>query len=147
MMILLKDIVPSAANSVNTKFILLEKGNIRASKKCVVVNGVNKLQETKECMTLVADESASVHFLLWNTECEAFEPGDIVQLTNGIFSYHRNKLVLRSGRKGKAEKVGEFTMLFVEKPNMSEVQWQANESDAKKLKESVTSTELQKPPS
>jgi hypothetical protein len=45
--------------------------------------------------------------------------------TSGGFSYHnRGKaLVLRAGRRGRAEKVGELTMLFVETPNMSEVQW------------------------
>uniref|UniRef100_A0A1D1ZEW6 SOSS complex subunit B1 n=1 Tax=Anthurium amnicola TaxID=1678845 RepID=A0A1D1ZEW6_9ARAE len=143
-MMLLKDIVPSAANSVNTKFIVLEKGNIRVSKKSTIVDGRNKIQETRECLTLVADESACVYFLLWNTECEAFESGDILRLTNGIFSYHWNKLVLRSGRKGKVEKAGEFTMLFVEKPNMSEIQQQASENDPKKLvQESATSTDLQ----
>ncbi|CAA7398502.1 unnamed protein product [Spirodela intermedia] len=112
----LRDLVPSAANSVNTTFILLEKGHISSSKK----KTGNKLQESRECLALVADESAAVEFLLWDSECEAFEPGDILRLTSGIFSFHRHKLVLRSGRKGRVEKVGEFTMLFVESPNMSD---------------------------
>ncbi|CAA6662119.1 unnamed protein product [Spirodela intermedia] len=101
----LRDLVPSAANSVNTTFILLEKGHISSSKR----KTGNKLQESRECLALVADESAA-----------AFEPGDILRLTSGIFSFHRHKLVLRSGRKGRVEKVGEFTMLFVESPNMSD---------------------------
>ncbi|XP_020150769.1 uncharacterized protein [Aegilops tauschii subsp. strangulata] len=77
------------------------------------------------CLSLVADETATVHFLLWGTECDAFEPGDIVRLTSGIFSYHRgNKLFLRAGKRGRTKKVGEFTMTFVETPNMSiEMRW------------------------
>ncbi|KAJ0979639.1 hypothetical protein J5N97_015113 [Dioscorea zingiberensis] len=110
-MVFLKDIIPAATNNVNTKFIILEKGNIS--------------QEGKEitCVALVADETASVHFQMWGGECEAFEPGDIVQLTNGIFSYHKNNLVLRAGKRGTVEKVSQFTMLFVESPNLSEIRW------------------------
>ncbi|KMZ57492.1 SOSS complex subunit B1 [Zostera marina] len=67
----LKDLVPAATCSVNTKFIMLEKGKITHEKD-------------KKCLALVADETASVHFQLWGTECEAFEPGDIIQLTKGI---------------------------------------------------------------
>uniref|UniRef100_A0A0E0LM94 Uncharacterized protein n=1 Tax=Oryza punctata TaxID=4537 RepID=A0A0E0LM94_ORYPU len=80
--------------------------------------------DTREetCLALVADETAAAHFLMWGAECDAFEPGDIVRLTGDIFSYHRsNSLVLRTGRRGRTEKVGEFMMLFVETPNMSEV--------------------------
>ncbi|KAL4342821.1 hypothetical protein AHAS_Ahas11G0016700 [Arachis hypogaea] len=110
-MTLLKDIVPSAQNNINTKFIVLEKGN-------ATLEGQNKL-----CMALVADETAAVHVQLWGDECNAFEGGDIIQLTNGIFSYQRNHLVLRSGKRGKMEKVGEFTMAYVETPNMSEIHW------------------------
>ncbi|RLM69569.1 hypothetical protein C2845_PM17G10550 [Panicum miliaceum] len=67
-------------------------------------------------------------------ECGAFEPGDIVRLTGGMFSYHRgNALVLRAGRRGHAEKVGEFTMLFVETPNMSEIHWGRDPSDPRRM--------------
>ncbi|XP_076943579.1 uncharacterized protein LOC143613861 [Bidens hawaiensis] len=109
----LKDIMPAARNNINTQFIVLEKGRI------TLEGGQNKT-----CLGLVADESASVHFQFWNEECEAFQPGDIVSLSNGIFSYNRgNHLVLRAGKRGKVEKVGEFTMNFVESPNMSEISW------------------------
>lgn len=109
----LKEIVPAARNNVKTQFIILEKGRI------TVEGG-----QSKTCLGLVADETASVHFQFWNEECDAFQPGDIVRLSNGIFSYNRNKqLVLRAGKRGKVEKVGEFTMVFVETPNMSEIAW------------------------
>ncbi|CAK9178059.1 unnamed protein product [Ilex paraguariensis] len=110
-MISLKDIVPAAQNNINTQFILLDKGKIS-------LDG-----QHKTCLALVADETAGVHFQLWGDECDAFEPGDIVRLVNGIFSYNRNNLVLRAGKRGKMEKVGEFTLVFVETPNMSEIRW------------------------
>ncbi|VVB17914.1 unnamed protein product [Arabis nemorensis] len=50
----------------------------------------------KSCIALAADETAAVHTQLWGEECDAFETGDIVKLTNGIFSYVRSSgLVLR----------------------------------------------------
>ncbi|KAK1430350.1 hypothetical protein QVD17_13022 [Tagetes erecta] len=109
----LKEMMPAARNNINTQFIVLEKG------RTTLEGGQNKT-----CLGLVADESASVHFQFWNEECEAFHPGDIVRLCNGIFSYNRNNhLVLRAGKRGNLDKVGEFTMLFVESPNMSEISW------------------------
>ncbi|KAF9688534.1 hypothetical protein SADUNF_Sadunf02G0207000 [Salix dunnii] len=108
----LKDIAPAAENNINTQFIVLDKGR-------TILEGRNKT-----CLALVADETASVHFQFWGDECDAFEPGDIIRLANGIFSYSRNtNLVLRAGRRGAIEKVGEFTMVFVETPNMSEITW------------------------
>lgn len=129
-MLSLKDMVPAARNNINTQFIVLEKGRI------TLEGGQNKT-----CMGLVADETASVHFQLWNEECDAFQPGDIVRLSNGIFSYHRgNNLVLRAGKRGKVEKVGEFTMTFVESPNMSEILWVPDSNNSGKyIQESVVS--------
>nr|GMD13137.1 ycf20-like protein [Ipomoea batatas] len=87
----LKDIVPAALNNINTKFIVLDKGRVDAQQKT--------------CLALVADETAAVHFQMWGDECDQFEPGDIITLSSGIFSYNRNALVLRAGKRGKAEKV------------------------------------------
>ncbi|KAJ0844514.1 putative nucleic acid-binding protein [Helianthus annuus] len=98
-MLSLKDIAPSARNNINARFIILEKGTITSEG-----GGQNKD--------------------MFGIECDAFKPGDIVHLSNGIFSYSRsNRLVLRAGKRGKVEKVGEFTMAFVESPNMSEIVW------------------------
>ncbi|XP_073278951.1 uncharacterized protein [Primulina huaijiensis] len=117
---LLKNIVPAAQNNISTKFIVLDKGT-------VVLEG-----QQKTCLALVADETASVHFQFWGDECDAFEGGDILILVNGIFSYSRNNLVLRAGKRGKVEKVGEFTMAYVETPNMSEIQWVPCPNDPKR---------------
>ncbi|KAG8389412.1 hypothetical protein BUALT_Bualt02G0226700 [Buddleja alternifolia] len=116
----LKHIVPAAQNNINTKFILLDKGK-------VTLEG-----QYKTCLALVADETAAVHFQMWGDECNAFEPGDIIHLANDIFSYSRNNLVLRAGKRGKAEKVGEFTMSFVETPNLSEIRWGPDPCDSRK---------------
>ncbi|KAH6779216.1 Nucleic acid-binding [Perilla frutescens var. hirtella] len=104
-------IVPAAQNNINTKFIVLDKER-------VPLEGNHKT-----CRALVADDTAAVHFQLWGDECDAVEPGDILLLTKGIFSDIRNNFLLRAGKRGKLEKVGEFTMNFVETPNLSEMRW------------------------
>lgn len=119
-MILLKDIVPAPQNNIDTKFILLDKGN-------TTLEGQNKV-----CLALVADETAAAHFQLWGDECDAFNSGDIICLSNGIFSYTRGNLILRAGRRGKLEKIGEFTMSYVETPNMSEIRWIPDPTNSKK---------------
>ncbi|KAK1558269.1 hypothetical protein Q3G72_000530 [Acer saccharum] len=130
-MVYLKDISPAAENNINTQFIVLDKMQPVPPKE----------GQSQTCLALVADETAAVHFQLWEDECEAFEAGDIVQLTNGIFSNNRNNLVLRAGKRGRIEKVGEFTMAFVETPNMSEIRWVADPTHSKKyVQEAVIST-------
>ncbi|KAJ4727568.1 SOSS complex subunit B like [Melia azedarach] len=128
-MVALKDISPAAQNNINTQFIVLDKMR-------TTMEGQNKT-----CLALVADETAAVHFQFWQDECDAFEPGDVVRLTNGIFSYNRNNLVLRAGKRGRVEKVGEFTVAFVETPNMSEIRWVPHPNNPKKyMQEAVIST-------
>ncbi|XP_065864389.1 uncharacterized protein [Euphorbia lathyris] len=128
-MVSLKEIVPSAQTNINTKLILLEKSK-------TVMEGANKT-----CLTLVADETAAVHFQLWGDECDAFEPGDILRLINGIFSYTRNNLLLRAGKRGRLEKLGDFTMTYVETPNLSEIRWVPDPNNSKiYVKEAVIST-------
>ncbi|RLM84989.1 hypothetical protein C2845_PM04G26630 [Panicum miliaceum] len=130
----LKDLVPAATNTVNTTFIVFDKAAPAARPPHPHPHAQARGGEEVTCLALVADDTAAAHFLLWGGECGAFEPGDIVRLTGGIFSYHRgNALVLRAGRRGRAEKVGEFTMLFVETPNMSEVQWGRDPGDPRRM--------------
>ena len=124
----LKDIAPAAENNINTQFILLDKEE-----------KVTFERRNKTCLALVADETAAVHFELWGDECEALQPGDIIRLSNGIFSFNRNNLVLRAGKRGKVEKVGEFTMAFVETPNISEIRWVRDPNSNKFVQEFVIS--------
>ncbi|KAJ0082309.1 hypothetical protein Patl1_11630 [Pistacia atlantica] len=95
-MVSLKDIAPSTQNNINTQFIILDKS------KTTTMEG-----QYKTCLGVVADETG-----------EAFEEGDIVRLTNGIFSFsHHNNL---------------FTMVFVETPNMSEIIWVRDPNNSNK---------------
>ncbi|XP_021730880.1 SOSS complex subunit B homolog [Chenopodium quinoa] len=119
-MVLLKDIKPAASNNIDTRFILLDKGKISAEG------------QNKTCLALVADETAAVHFQLWGQECDFFQTGDIIHLSNGIFSYQRKNLVLRAGKRGKIQKAGEFTLSYVETPNMSEINWSPDPNNRKK---------------
>jgi len=99
--------------NINLTFIVLEKGPLSR------IGEVGPLVS----VALVADATAAVHLQLWGNECDAFLPGDIVRLTNGVFSFHKTNLVLRAGKKGQLEKTGEFTMVFSENVNMSKLQW------------------------
>ncbi|CAL1393801.1 unnamed protein product [Linum trigynum] len=120
----LKDIIPAAQNNINTTFILLEKSRVKKNRG-----------ESRSCMALVADETAAVHFELWGEDCDAFEEGDIVRLEKGIFSNsgdYNKMMVLKAGRRGSIKKIGEFTMAFVEMPNMSEIQWVVDPNNPKK---------------
>ncbi|KAJ0017568.1 hypothetical protein Pint_11407 [Pistacia integerrima] len=95
-MVSLKDITPSTQNNINTQFIILDKS------KTTTMEG-----QYKACFGVVADETAV-----------AFEAGDIVHLTYGIFSLsHHNNL---------------FTMVFVETPNMSEISWVRDPNNSNK---------------
>lgn len=116
-----QDLRPSAAANLNLTFIVLEKGALsRIGEAGPVVS-----------VALVADATAAVHLQLWGQECEFFNPGDIVRLTNGVFSFHKTNLVLRAGKKGSLEKMGEFTMVFSENVNMSKLQWLQDPSNPK----------------
>lgn len=133
-MIPLKDVTPSAYNNITTQFIILDKGGTTKESSQAASAAVT-------CLALVADETAAVHFQLWGDECDAFRPGDILRLTNGIFAYgNRNYLVLRAGKRGSIEKVGEFTMNYVETPNMSEIKWVPDAGGSNKyVQESIVS--------
>ncbi|GJZ27830.1 SOSS complex subunit B [Tanacetum coccineum] len=65
------------------------------------------------------DGKSSKDFRPRDYKCDVFQPGDILRLTNGMFTYNHDKyFMLRAGRRGKVQKVGEFTMAFEESPNM-----------------------------
>lgn len=111
------DLRPSA-KEVNCVFIILEKGRVDR------VPG----QDTRICFVLVADSSAAVNLQLWGNEVEAFQAGDIIRLNAGYFTNFKNSLFLKAGKRGKLEKIGEFTMLFSEAPNMSRLKWSMDPS-------------------
>ncbi|BBN02577.1 hypothetical protein Mp_2g16410 [Marchantia polymorpha subsp. ruderalis] len=118
------DLRPSVSSTVNTTFIILEKGQTSRSSEA---------SGQAVCVALVADSTAAVHLQLWGPECDAFQPSDIIRLTNGMFSYYNHNMLLRAGQKGLLEKIGHFTMIFVENPNMSKLQWIPDPSNSKML--------------
>ncbi|GBG58915.1 hypothetical protein CBR_g24266 [Chara braunii] len=113
--VMIEDLRPSPGNHVTTVFIVLEKPDAR---KIGGDHGAGRI-----CTALVADSTAAVNLQLCGSEIDAFKPGDIVRLTDGLFSFEKTNLALRAGRKGHLEKIGEFCMVFKEQPNMSRLQW------------------------
>jgi hypothetical protein len=100
---------------IDSVFIVLEKGTTHTTNQGTVVNW------------LVADETASIYFSVWgdNTGCETLKENDIIQLRAGYATLFQGKnLILYAGRYGSIQRIGEFTMLFTETPNMSEIQWE-----------------------
>lgn len=105
--ILIKDIRPGMQN-ITATFIILEVGSAIVTK------------ENREVRTLlVADQSASINFSVWDEPSKLLAPGDIVHLTKGYASVWRSCLMLYSGKNGTVHRIGEFCMNFNEKLNMS----------------------------
>ncbi|KAL6079670.1 SOSS complex subunit B1 [Balamuthia mandrillaris] len=109
--------------SINCLFIVLEKGAVTKTKENHTIS---------DC--LVADGSAAIRLSLWDRQGESLQPGDIIKLSGGYCTLFKNSLILYSGRHGHLERVGEFTMLFAEAPNMSMLSWVAtNPNNPKSL--------------
>lgn len=104
----IKDLRPAMKN-VTCVFIVVDKGTTNQTKDGSVV---------RKCR--VADKTASISFSLWNEQAEAVEPGDILRLTKGYSSLWKGSMVLYSGKYGILEKIGEFTMVYSETPDMSD---------------------------
>eukprot|EP00052_Salpingoeca_macrocollata_P035234 m.13970 g.13970 ORF g.13970 m.13970 type:complete len:113 (-) comp7706_c0_seq1:192-530(-) len=68
---------------------------------------------------LVADKTAAIQLCLYDEVGNAVTAGDILRLTGGHCTLHKTSLSLFVGPDGKLEKIGEFTMVFTEKPNLS----------------------------
>lgn len=103
-----KDLRPGMKN-VTCVFIVIDRGSTHTIKDGSVV---------RKCR--VADKTGSITFSLWNEQAEAVEAGDILRLVKGYASLWKGTLVLYSGKYGHLEKIGEFTMVFSEQPDMSD---------------------------
>jgi len=82
---------------------------------------------------LVADGTGCVDLSLWDTNAEWLQPGDIIRLRGGYSTIFKGQLILYGGRHGSVERVGEFTMGFVESPNMSKAQWVKDPNNPKEF--------------
>mmetsp|Transcript_61582 Transcript_61582/g.194884 ORF Transcript_61582/g.194884 Transcript_61582/m.194884 type:complete len:144 (+) Transcript_61582:201-632(+) len=94
---------------VNVTFIVLEKGTPQHGGGTSV--GV------------VADSTGSVNFQFWGAEADAIQPGDIIRLLGGMFASYKGNMILKAGKMGVIERIGESNMVFCEVPNMSRIQW------------------------
>lgn len=96
--------------------------------------------KTKACLSLVANITAAVQFQLWVNECDGTSQATLSARRVGYSPTAETPLALRAGKRRKMENVGEFNMVFVETPNMSEIYWVLNMTHSKKyVKESVLS--------
>uniref|UniRef100_A0A061QSS2 Nucleic acid-ob-fold-like protein isoform 1 n=1 Tax=Tetraselmis sp. GSL018 TaxID=582737 RepID=A0A061QSS2_9CHLO len=119
------DLRPTTNPSLQVVFIVLEKGKIQ---NIYTRDESNKQVETPTCTALVADETACCNLQLYGSaEVEYVQVRDIVRLNQGIFSWQKKQLLLRAGRRGIFEKLGEFTMVFSEAVNMSHIGYKKDE--------------------
>ncbi|KAJ1959059.1 hypothetical protein IWQ62_004765 [Dispira parvispora] len=72
---------------------------------------------------LVADHTGSIVMSLWGDIGKYFKVGDIVYITGGEAKLFKGSLQLTTLKYGKAQRVGEHTKPFVERPNVSRYQW------------------------
>eukprot|EP00053_Salpingoeca_punica_P019895 m.204240 g.204240 ORF g.204240 m.204240 type:complete len:127 (+) comp17743_c0_seq6:32-412(+) len=101
--------VTAGNKAVNAVFIVLDKLDTTVTK-----------DGHRLTLFLVADKTAAAHLTLFNRIGSAVKPGDILRLVGGYCSLHQHRPTLYVGQRGVIEKIGEFTMHFVETPNISE---------------------------
>jgi len=71
------DLRPGHAPQVNAQVILLEKGPMREISS----------DRQPVSLALCADHTAAVGLQLWGEEVAAFQPGDVLRLTGGMFNF------------------------------------------------------------
>jgi len=57
------------------------------------------------CGCAAKDDTGEVKLTLWNEQCNEFNEGDKVKLTDGWCSAFKGQLQVSSGKKGKLEKL------------------------------------------
>ncbi|KAF9117121.1 SOSS complex subunit B2 [Mortierella sp. AM989] len=72
---------------------------------------------------LVADKTGSIVLIIWGEEGALLKNGDLVRIQGGEAKLFKGLIQLSTSKFGKYKKIGEDTMLFVEKPNWSEFEW------------------------
>uniref|UniRef100_A0A7S1KUC9 Uncharacterized protein n=1 Tax=Percolomonas cosmopolitus TaxID=63605 RepID=A0A7S1KUC9_9EUKA len=102
----------SKSEDFNTSFVVLDRYQPIQTKKDIIDQ------------FLVADETAAIRLSLFEGRGVGLQPGDIVTLHYGHCSVWKGNLVLYAGRKGILTRTGRFTMLFNERRNMSQDDWE-----------------------
>eukprot|EP00055_Hartaetosiga_balthica_P010157 m.42463 g.42463 ORF g.42463 m.42463 type:complete len:113 (-) comp7060_c0_seq1:140-478(-) len=97
----------SGMKNVDANFIVLEKVDDR-----VLRDGSSLVRYR------VADHTGSVILPVFHPLAGAIKGGDILRIVNGYATIHEQQLQLYVG-PGSLNKVGEFTMLYSDAPDMS----------------------------
>jgi ssDNA-binding replication factor A large subunit len=117
---------------------LIEIGNLHPFMKnltiqCIVIRTIESKRTTKDKHEifdlLVSDTSGSIELVLWNEDGKYIRPGDILLITSGYVTLFKNILKLYVSKFGTVKRIGEFTMLFQEEPNLSKLRWESNDQD------------------
>lgn len=95
---------------------------------CIVleVSPPTMLKENREVRTVkVADQTACINLAVWDDLGHCINASDILRLNKAYATLYRNALTLYTAKAGSVEKIGEFTMVFNDQLNMSEIVIQA----------------------
>lgn len=98
--------------SFNAQFIVLDEVGVTKARDGHTIHHY-----------LVADGTAAIHLSLWDAVGEAVRLGDILRLNNGYCSLHNQFLHLYTAKGGRLIRIGQFSMLFTETPNLSLHKW------------------------
>ncbi|KAK4518461.1 uncharacterized protein ATC70_008679 [Mucor velutinosus] len=79
---------------------------------------------------LVADRTASILLNVWGEAGEYIQGGDILRITGADVRLRKGQLIMGTTKTCKIRRIGQDTMPFVEKPNMSEVAFNSNSNNS-----------------
>ncbi|RHZ32914.1 hypothetical protein DYB37_009175 [Aphanomyces astaci] len=87
----------------------------------VIVLDMDDLQTSTSAYVsvLIADDTAAATLLLKRSVAQCLNFGDILSVENAALVFHNTHLVVSLTPTGRLERVGEFTMVFKENPNVS----------------------------
>ncbi|KAF9208746.1 SOSS complex subunit B2 [Haplosporangium sp. Z 27] len=81
------------------------------------------LRPSMRGFNLESDKTGSIVLIIWGEEGALLRNGDLVRIQGGEAKLFKGLIQLSTSKFGKYKKIGEDTMLFVEKPNWSEFEW------------------------
>jgi ssDNA-binding replication factor A large subunit len=91
--------------NINLSFIVIKEVEVNKTKEGCLVRTY-----------LVADESGSIEYSIWNEE---LNPGDIIRITNGYTTLFKNKNRLYNSKSTTVSRVSHFRKAFSLIPFMS----------------------------
>ncbi|CAO3654403.1 unnamed protein product [Mucor hiemalis] len=114
-LLLIKDITPMSRN-FNCEVIVLQ----REGEPAVTRDGDSIFRY------LVADKTGTIILSVWGEMGRNIKSGDILRISGVENKLRVGRLILSTPKLCKIRRVGQDTFLFVEKPNMSEVEFNMN---------------------